>query len=288
MNTKNILSTIIVSVLATATGIVVAENWVGPTGTAPNNNVSAPLNTSTADQTKDGSIGVKNVLVGTDIILKGNASGSSMVGIGTTSPTAKLDVRGGVVIKSVSGNLYLAPTSSTGVNNFKMFTDALDDSYWRFLTYGDNYATEDRRRDLYLLYYKDGAGKNLMYFDHGGNIGLGITSPSERLEVVGNVKATAFLYSSDKSLKKDIKKLENYRDILKIDAVRFNWKNDGKADVGIIAQEVQKYFPEFVFKSGDYLAVDYPKLAVPMINLLQEQEKRISDLEKRLEKLENK
>jgi len=33
-------------------------------------------------------------------------------------------------------------------------------------------------------------------------------------------------------------------------------------------------------------AVDYPKLAVPMLNLLQDQEKRISDLEKRLERLE--
>jgi hypothetical protein len=55
--------------------------------------------------------------------------------------------------------------------------------------------------------------------------------------------------------------------------------------VGIIAQEVQKYFPEFVHQSGDYLAVDYPKLAVPMLNLLQEQERRIQELEEKIDLL---
>ncbi len=101
----------------------------------------------------------------------------------------------------------------------------------------------------------------------------------------GSIVAKSYEYS-DKRLKKNIKKLENYRDILKIDAVRFNWKKDGKADIGIIAQEVQKYFPEFV--SGgkdDILTVDYAKIAVPMLNLLQEQEDRLDKQEKEIQEL---
>ena len=103
---------------------------------------------------------------------------------------------------------------------------------------------------------------------------------------VGDMYADSYVYNSDKRLKEDIKKLENYKDILKIDAVRFNWKKNQKADIGIIAQEVQKYFPEFVHKGQDgFLAVDYPKLAVPMLNLLQEQEERLDKQEKEIQKL---
>ncbi len=628
MNTKNIISIILVSVLATFAGITMAENWVGPTGTAPNNNVSAPINTSTSTQTKDGSIGVKNLLVGTDILLQGNASGSSKVGIGTTSPSAKLDVNGNLKVTApgsmwiagktgtggitsstqlttsgyhslirqktssghvinlgglgddfgffgydkdrlangydfnmtidmgtkrvgigttsptkkldvlgdinFSGDLYksgvlldfggkfvdgtniadavyidgnvgigtTSPTAKLDVNGnisfsgdlykngslFKggkfvdgtstadaVYTDGkvgigttsptakLDvsgdikgqyifsdnpSSDWSasaFFQYSDgrtfigaghpnggkgnlNLYNYGGGNLTYLNIYSDKSyfsgnvgigttspsqkldvigdiqstgwirtkGSNGLYFqDHGGgwnmsdntwirsfgnkdvyinkmlradggfqvdgrtmingdgywhtaqstvnnhygifegrrddgkrgfylgygngsstvdlhldnasrlditggnvymsnNVGIGTTSPGEKLQVNGNVKADSFVYNSDRRLKKNIKKLENYRDILKINAVRFNWKKDGKADVGIIAQEVQKYFPEFVKKDDKgILAVDYPKLAVPMINLLQEQdkkikeqEKRLNDLERRLEKLE--
>lgn len=132
--------------------------------------------------------------------------------------------------------------------------------------------------------FVDGTNTNDAVYT-AGNVGIGTTSPDEKLTVNGSVKADSFIYNSDRRLKKNIKKLENYRDILKIDAVRFDWKKDGKHDVGIIAQEVQKYFPEFVKKSGSYLAVDYPKLAVPMLNLLQEQEKRLDKQEKEIKEL---
>ncbi|MFZ4461995.1 MAG: hypothetical protein ACOYN2_05875 [Patescibacteria group bacterium] len=37
-----------------------------------------------------------------------------------------------------------------------------------------------------------------------GRVGIGTTTPSEALEVNGNVKATAYYYSSDKRLKDNI------------------------------------------------------------------------------------
>ena len=37
-----------------------------------------------------------------------------------------------------------------------------------------------------------------------GNIGIGAANPSQKLEVAGNILATAYLYSSDRRLKDDI------------------------------------------------------------------------------------
>ncbi len=104
-----------------------------------------------------------------------------------------------------------------------------------------------------------------------------------------DVYANAFMYNSDKNLKYNIKTLENAKDILKIDAVRFDWRRDWKKDIWIIAQEVEKYFPEFVeIDERWYKSVNYPKLVVPLIKVVKKQQEKIDDLEKRLKILEEK
>ena len=65
------------------------------------------------------------------------------------------------------------------------------------------------------------------------------------------VQAWAFVYNSDKRLKTNIKDLNDSNDILKISAKRFDWKDEKnkkvpKNDIWVIAQDVEKYFPEFV------------------------------------------
>ena len=112
----------------------------------------------------------------------------------------------------------------------------------------------------------------------GGNLGVGITLPSEKLDVSGNAKATAFLYSSDINLKKNIKPLGGeLNKVLALEPVSFNWKSDDSLDVGFIAQEVEKIFPEVVHTSPvtKLKTIDYPKLTVFLVKALQEQQKEI-------------
>lgn len=48
--------------IALTAGATVVYAWTGPTGTAPNNNVAAPLNTSATAQTKSGNLTISGVL----------------------------------------------------------------------------------------------------------------------------------------------------------------------------------------------------------------------------------
>ena len=52
----------------------------------------------------------------------------------------------------------------------------------------------------------------------------------------------------------------------KLRGVRFDWKKDGKPSLGVIAQEVEKIYPELVSTAPDGMkAVDYGKLAGVLI-----------------------
>lgn len=115
----------------------------------------------------------------------------------------------------------------------------------------------------------------------GGNVGVGVTSPVEKLEIAGNVKATAFLYSSDERLKKNVQPLGNELDkVLLLKPVLFNWRYDDGSDVGFIAQEVEKIFPEVVRTNSitNLKSIDYSKLTVFLVKALQEQQKEIEQL----------
>jgi hypothetical protein len=57
-----------------------------------------------------------------------------------------------------------------------------------------------------------------------------------------------FYYQSDERLKKNIKTISPNRvaDVYKLRGVEFDWKKDGKHDIGFIAQEIETEFPELV------------------------------------------
>jgi hypothetical protein len=142
---------------------------------------------------------------------------------------------------------------------------------------------------------RNNAGVFVMYMSGNGNIGINTTTPSERLEVNGNIKATAYYYSSDKKLKTNFQSIVNPLDkIMALNGYAFNWKADGEKDVGVVAQEVEKVFPELVATDGaGYKSVKYGNLVAPIIEAIKalyvkfvDQQKKIVTLEERVAKLE--
>jgi hypothetical protein len=72
-------------------------------------------------------------------------------------------------------------------------------------------------------------------FTSSGNVGIGTTSPSYKLDVSGNCGATNFYTTSDRSKKQDITILSNH-------IRKFQLKDSGKYAYGVIAQEVEEMF----------------------------------------------
>ncbi|MFA5041515.1 MAG: tail fiber domain-containing protein [Bdellovibrionales bacterium] len=100
-----------------------------------------------------------------------------------------------------------------------------------------------------------------------------------QLQAYGFYAANYIYSSSDVSLKTDIKSLSGaLTDIMKIRPVSFAYKANGRKNMGVIAQELEKIYPELVELQKDgYKAVAYEGLIAPLIAAVQEL-KRENDL----------
>jgi hypothetical protein len=194
------------------------------------------------------------------------------VGIGTTSPSQKLDVNGNVNATTYYG----AGTGLTGTA--------------ASLTVGDLSCTDcigtTEIADSYLLNTGDAASGNYtfdtstLHIDSTNNrVGIGDATPSYTLEVNGNVSAIAFYYSSDERLKKDVKTIENPIDKIKdLRGVSFKWKENDQKSIGLIAQEVEKIIPELISQGGEgYKSVQYGNVVALLIESTKEQQKMIEE-----------
>jgi len=104
------------------------------------------------------------------------------------------------------------------------------------------------------------------------------------------VSATKYNHVSDQKEKKNIKVIseKEANRILSLRGVSFNWKDSGEKSLGLVAQEVQKYYPELVDQTGSGLTVQYANLIAPMLEVIKRQEKQIKENEFELQKIERK
>ena len=137
------------------------------------------------------------------------------------------------------------------------------------------YFTNTATATGYAVY--SAAGKN--YF--ANNVGIGNTSPSYALDANGGeVRATDFISTSDRRLKKNIQSIEGLAIVNKLQGVRFDWVSNGKPGVGVIAQDVEAVLPEAVRtdpKTG-FKSVEYGNLIGPVIEAVKEQQAEIESL----------
>lgn len=134
--------------------------------------------------------------------------------------------------------------------------------------------------------------------NHSSSIALAILNPScagdgcpTALQVNGNgvvsgqFSAGSFIYTSDVRLKHDIVTLDQSLEKLsKIRGVSFALNSDNKKRVGVLAQEVEKAYPEAVAEmSNGYKGVDYMQLVGPLIAAVNELHKRDDALAKQVQ-----
>ena len=72
--------------------------------------------------------------------------------------------------------------------------------------------------------------------------------------------------------------------------VYFKWKNNSVSnnEIGMIAQDVQKIYPEIIYDNNGQLSLAYDKLSVIALEAIDELYKKNQELERRIKELENK
>jgi Chaperone of endosialidase len=113
-----------------------------------------------------------------------------------------------------------------------------------------------------------------------GNVGIGTTTPTEKLQVQGNLYVSGKVYNpSDRRYKEHITTIPNaLSSVAKLRGVTYTIKNEFKnkglgtgIQVGVIAQELEQVYPQLVqTDSTGYKAVDYAKLCPILIEAIKE------------------
>lgn len=188
---------------------------------------------------------------------------------------------------------YMCPISNTQACG--LGTDA-----WR---YHEGYFTELYTKFIYL-YPRTCSGT--IYLTGLTDLPTGSSTVNSQIYASNYAKITdsnsynaaiyapgGFYESSDERLKDILSPVKtNLDDLSKLRKVYFSWKNASKEDIqiGIIAQDLQKLYPELVSKDSDtgLLSVAYDKLSVitlEAIDNLYNEHKRLKDRVDKLEKL---
>ncbi len=214
------------------------------------------------------------LVLGSVFGLNGATSGVN-VGIGTTNPLVILHV-----LQGHSGNV--SPFSPLVVeSNTNTYINLLSpDANETAILFGkaENAASGG-------IVYNNVNNLNGLQFRLNGN------STKMELYPNGNGWLQGILVQlSDLRLKKDIQPLQNsLQKITQLNGYNYYWKNenaDNTMQTGVLAQEVQKIFPQLVKEDKQgILAVNYTGLIPVLIESIKEQQKQIERLNKMMEKL---
>jgi hypothetical protein len=109
------------------------------------------------------------------------------VGIGTTAPGAKLDIR-----QTPSGvGLQIVKNASWDNEHIRLILDqAGDPRVGIWLSGTDGYLMFRNRLGGYWFFQGDSTTTKPFVIDNAGNVGIGTTAPSEKLTVIGNIRHT--------------------------------------------------------------------------------------------------
>ncbi|MCA9405457.1 MAG: tail fiber domain-containing protein [Candidatus Omnitrophica bacterium] len=248
----------------------------------PGNNTTDPIVMGGFDQSVSPNQIMKMKLDGSPLTFQVNSGGN--VGIGTTNPATKLDLAGKAVIRALrvdnpTFNQYLSVGESGGFVNIYS-RNPITAAYTRLDIDSSNLG----------LQLADFNGPGLI-----GNVGIGFSAPTQALAVNGDICHTGNVVPpetlSDRKLKTNIQPLEkSLEKIVSLKGVYFQWKDSKEEDereLGLIAQDVEKVFPEVVFPGQDgYKAISYDKMVAPLIDAVNTLKKKNDELKEHIRILE--
>jgi len=240
---------------------------------------------------------------------------SSNVGVGTGSPTEKLQVAGSIRVTSNAANFNTTGgqfdwdgTSGTRISgyvstgsNIQFYTNASGgsvaeririDSSGNFLFNKTSTAASSSgicfQSNDTSQFYRGGDGSAIQFFRSSTQVG--------RIDVSGS--ATSYVTSSDYRLKEDVQPMAGaLAKVAALKPVTYKWKVDGSSGQGFIAHELAEVCPDAVSGTKDAVdeegeikpqGIDTSFLVATLTAAIQEQQAIIESLTARIAALEAK
>ena len=230
-----------------------------------------------------------------------NSTGN--VGIGTTSPGAKLDIGAGASARGSNTDLLIG--AGGNVPQIELYHTSKS-------------AAINYDGTTLSFYTNGGSWAQGIAIDNSGYVGIGSASPADLLDVQGgNIRNSALagggtLYvqtndsgqlikgpASDIRLKTNVVPITNSLDVLgaldQLHGVYFDWDQSkpeaaiygSERQLGLIAQDVQRVLPELVTKNNNgYLMLNYPQLSAYLVEVAKAQKAEIEQLKSKDAELE--
>ncbi len=114
------------------------------------------------------------------------------------------------------------------------------------------------------------------------------TSDASRFYVVDNdtndgvyiaQDATSWTANSDIRLKENVSTIDNALDkVLNMRGVKYNFIGNSNREIGVIAQEVEPYFPELVNTDSEYWGVTYDRIAPVLIEAIKDLNGKVDNI----------
>jgi hypothetical protein len=239
-------------------------------------------------------IGTTSPSYALDVNGTGNFSGdlyaSGNVGIGTTSPDALLDVRGATIINNQG--FATRGYEKLSVQGSGVAVSVRDGSKFIYLS-----AEDGNTFKLDAFDDSTSSGVDIEIAGNGGNVGIGTTSPSYKLDVAGTITANDDIYwnqGSDPRMKNNLRSINATEKLDTLGGYLFEWYEDhtkaGETWMGLRADEMKDAFPHMVSKRDDgMLGIDSPSQMHGFhVAVAKEQQSRIEELEAEVARLKSK
>ena len=219
---------------------------------------------------------------------------SNNVGINSLTPDAKLDVVGvvsatqyfgdgsnltgivaGATLNASSGTQRLVVTSQTSGSMTQSATNA-DIAY---NTSTNTLSATNFSGTTGTFTGSVSVGGTITYEDVTNVDSVGVITARSGIVVTGVVTATTFNSTSDIKLKNNVTTVDNALEVVnQLRGVRFDWKESGVGDYGVIAQELEEVLPELV-SQGDPKTVNYNGIIGVLIESIKELSEKVKSLE---------
>jgi subtilisin-like proprotein convertase family protein len=244
------------------------------TWTIQSSNVLAPAGPLTGSfQIIDRSAGASRLLINT----------SGQIGMGTNTPNCRLTVSDNTILV---GQFESSFPSGTWLNIVNSSTGGRS---WRLISTGSGNGEGTGNLAIGTGSSPASNATAMSILSSNLNLGIGTNTPTQKLHVNGNVLANNVAVPSSGRFKHNVMPMGDALErLMRLEGVTFDWNSEfakdrpgREHDIGFVAEDVAKVFPEVVFKDPEGLVtgMDYSRLtAVAVQAIKQQQAQREADL----------